>query len=106
MTSLRSLLSAQGLLGCPHGLKALVPFYSTSPAARRSFGFTRLSQILHALRWPRGFESASSGEDYPHADGQTWQNDMQGVAHDDLMWFFTREGFLETVPLGYGLQGL
>jgi hypothetical protein len=31
---------------------------------------------------------------------------MQGVAHDDVMWFFTREEYLETIPLGYGLQDL
>ena len=77
-----------------------------SPAARRSFGFDRLTQVIHALQWPKGFEPASTGEDYPHSDGQTWQNGMQGIANDDVMWFFTREKYLETVPFGYGLQDL
>lgn len=106
MNSLRATLKPQGVDGCPNGLKSLVAFYTTSEAARKSFGFDRLSQILDALRWPKAFQPASSGEDYPHSDGQSWQNKMQGVAHDDVMWFFTKEDALETVPFGWGLHGL
>jgi hypothetical protein len=106
MRSLRAVLKAQGVPGCPAGLRSIAPFYRTNPQARKCFGFNRLSQIVHALQWPKGFRPASAGEDYPHNDQQDWHTDPQGIAHDDHLWFITRSSHLETVQISRDLQGL
>src|SRR5947209_4692907 len=103
MLSLRSALNDQGISACPNGLLGLNPFYKSSPDARKCFGFTRLSQIIKALRWPKSFVALG---DHPADDNQGWQNGPQGLAHDAVTWFFTREDAFLTIPITTDLQGL
>lgn len=103
MKSLRRALESQGIKSCPSGLLGLANFYKSSAQARRCFGFKALSQIIFALQWPTGFVAL---EDYPKDDSQGWEDDPQGIAHDDVTWFFTRADALLTIPVSTGLQGL
>src|SRR5947209_19009413 len=101
MLSLRSALNDQGISACPNGLRGLNPFYKSSPDARKCFGFTRLSQIIKALRWPKSFVALG---DHPADENQGWQNGPQGLAHDDVTGFFTREDAFLTIAIQHDLQ--
>jgi hypothetical protein len=77
--------------------------HSAYKTHRETFPYTSLREWLHSLEWPAAQHYIYLG-DYPEDSNPGWTNNIQGVAHDNMHWFFTQDERLWKIPVGHDLD--